>query len=158
MQRPCRSSTSRHLPVESTSPTHPSCLRRWIRCVWPSNSLWAPRTSDAPPRFTHASGKRMHMLSACHARGFFFGGTRTHLDQRACRAVSRVQARGHHAATRVHPLIHHVNQFSAKHFGRWLTHSPATSHRPHPPHHHNRLIARLHAHLAICAICCMKLF
>jgi hypothetical protein len=34
------------------------------------------------------------------------------------RAVSYSPAWGHHAATRVHPLIRHVNQSSAKHFGR----------------------------------------
>jgi hypothetical protein len=53
----------------------------------------------------HPSGKRMCTFS---------NGMHTHLS----RAVSYSPAWGHHAATRVHPLIHHVNQSSAKHFGR----------------------------------------
>ena len=53
----------------------------------------------------HPSRKRMHFLQGMH----------THLREQCHAALHGATM---HAATRVHPLIHHVNQSSAKHFGR----------------------------------------
>jgi hypothetical protein len=64
-QRPDHQHQGCELSVGSTAPIQPR-LRRWTRCVGPSYSLWAPRATDAPPRFTHPD-------SACT----FCGGTRT---------------------------------------------------------------------------------